>query len=91
MSQSERAQRIREKLQTGLAATSVEVEDESHLHIGHEGAKGGKGHFRVTVVAECFRGRSRVQAQRMVFDLLADEMQNEIHALSVQVRTPENS
>lgn len=91
MATTDRAQRIRKKLLDQLAAVSVEVEDESHLHIGHEGAKDGKGHFRVTVVSEKFRGCSRVQAQRLVFDVLAEEMQNEIHALSVQTRVPENS
>lgn len=91
MATSERAERIRKKLLEQLPALAVEVEDESHLHVGHEGAKGGKGHFRVTVVAEKFRGCSRVQAQRLVFDVLAEEMQNEIHALSVQTRVPENS
>lgn len=91
MAASERAERIRKKLLERLPALSVEVEDESHLHVGHEGAKDGKGHFRVTVVSEKFRGCSRVQAQRLVFDVLAEEMQSEIHALSVQTRLPENS
>ena len=91
MKNQDRVERIRKKLLDRLDAVSVDVEDESHLHIGHEGAKDGKGHFRVTVVSEKFRGCSRVQAQRQVFDVLADEMKSEIHALSVQTRVPGDS
>jgi BolA protein len=85
----DRRQRIEQKLRDGLAAAFVEVEDESHLHAGHEGAKSGGGHFRATIVSSRFEGLSRVAAQRLVYQALAGEMQREIHALSMVTFTPE--
>ncbi|HVP30254.1 MAG TPA: BolA family protein [Myxococcota bacterium] len=84
-----RRARIEAKLRERLAAAHVEVVDESHLHAGHAGAAGGAGHFRATVVSERFAGLSRVAAQRLVYDALADEMGAEIHALAIRALTPE--
>jgi len=84
-----RKERIEEKLARDLAAAHLEVVDESHLHAGHAGAKSGGGHFRATIVSARFDGLSRLEAQRLVYSVLADEMSDEIHALSIQTFTPE--
>lgn len=86
--QASRRDRIEAKLRAALEAESVEVVDESHLHAGHAGAKSGKGHFRVRVVSERFAGLSRLESQRLVFAVLADEMESDIHALAMQTLTP---
>ena len=57
------------------------VKDRSHLHAGHAGARDGKGHFEVQIVAAAFEGVSRIQRHRMVFEALDDLMQSDIHAL----------
>ncbi|MCH2184997.1 BolA family transcriptional regulator [Myxococcota bacterium] len=82
-----RPDRIESKLREHLGATHVEVIDESHLHAGHVGAQSGGGHFRVTVVSDRFEGLSTLQSQRLVFQALAEEMQTEIHALSMSTFT----
>jgi BolA protein len=84
---SERAERIAGVLREGLAASFVEVDDESHLHAGHEGAKSGGGHFRAVIVSEKFEGLSRVAAQRVVFGVLGDLMKSEIHAFAMTTFT----
>ena len=89
MRAAERCQDIEDKLSVGLGAVHVEVEDESHRHQGHPGARQGAGHFRVVVVSPLFEGLSRVAAQRLVYDLLADEMEGDIHALQLRTVTPE--
>ncbi len=81
---SERRAHIEAKLREGLEAAFVEVIDESHLHAGHVGARGGGGHFRATIVSDHFEGLSTVEAQRLVYALLADEMGSQIHALSMR-------
>ncbi len=89
MSEAEdRRARIEAKLRERLEATHVEVIDESHLHVGHAGAAGGGGHFRATIVSESFDGLSRLEAQRRVYQALADEMKSEIHALAIKTLTP---
>ncbi|HVH33103.1 MAG TPA: BolA family protein, partial [Tahibacter sp.] len=47
-----RLEQIRSALQTALAPQQLDVIDESHKHAGHEGARDGRGHFRVRVVSE---------------------------------------
>ena len=80
--------RIREILQMKLGASAVEVEDESGLHAGHAGAKGGGGHYRVTVIAEVFSSKSSIERHRMVYAALADEMGKDIHALALKTLAP---
>lgn len=83
MTAGERAQRIEARLREAFDPDLIEVLDESHLHAGHAGARDGKGHFRVRIVADGFAGATRLQSHRMVYDALKDLMQTEIHALSV--------
>ena len=85
----ERCERIERKLGEVLQAEYVEVMDEGHLHVGHAGARSGGGHFRVAVVSKRFEGLSRLQAQRLVYAALAEEMGGEIHALSMTTLTPD--
>jgi len=88
MSNEERVKLIRERLRDGLGAQAVEVQDDSHKHIGHEGAKDGRGHFSVAVVAAAFEAKSLVERHRMVYEAVGDLMETDIHALSIQARTP---
>jgi BolA protein len=84
----DRRARIEATLRRELAADPVLVVDESHLHAGHAGARGGAGHFRAVVVSARFEGKGAVERQRLVFAALADEMGREIHALSMRTLTP---
>jgi BolA family transcriptional regulator, general stress-responsive regulator len=84
-----RRSHIEARLREALAASHVDVADESHLHAGHAGAASGGGHFRTTIVSERFAGLSRVARQRLVYEALAVEMKREIHALAMQTFTPE--
>lgn len=77
---------IEARLRERLGALYVEVEDESRFHAGH-GATGG--HYRAVVVSERFAGLSRVAAQRLVYEALAEWMQGPIHAFAVRTATPE--
>ena len=85
------AETIRKKLGDALTPMRLEVIDESHLHAGHVGARPeGETHFRVEVVADAFRGRSRIERQRWIYDILADELAGPVHALALTARTPED-
>ena len=84
------AERIREKLQAGLSPASLNVIDESHKHEGHAGHRpGGETHFHVDIVSEAFAGQNRVNRQRQVYKLLAEERADRVHALSLTTRTPD--
>lgn len=81
-------EKIAQILRRTLAATVVEVEDESALHVGHAGAASGGGHYRVTIVSPLFEEKTRVQCHRMVYDALAAEMQRTVHALALTTLAP---
>ena len=84
-----RRDRITEKLTEAFAPARLDVADESHQHEGHAGARpGGETHFRVTIVAEAFRGRSRLDRHRMVNTALAEELADGVHALAIHASAP---
>lgn len=70
-------------------ATKVEVTDNSHLHVGHEGAKSGGGHFAVLVESNAFKGLNRIKSHRLVYQQLNEMFQTGvIHALEVDAVVP---
>ena len=81
---SDRIAIIEKRLRSALTIDSIEIVDESHLHVGHPGAASGGGHFQVTIVAENFDGLSTLARHRLIYDALSDVMQTEIHALSIK-------
>jgi BolA protein len=78
-------------LLASLAPTALEIGDDSALHAGHEGAKSGGGHYRLTIVSPQFAGKSTVARHRMVYGALAALMQREIHALAITARAPDET
>jgi len=78
-----------EKRLAVLAPESIEILDESGRHIGHEGAKGGGGHYRLLLVSARFHGVPLPARHRMVYDALGDLMKKEIHALSIKAYSPQ--
>jgi len=81
---AKRVAAIRETLTRELAPETLEIEDESHLHAGHAGAKDGRGHFRVTITSNAFKGLTRVQQHQLVYTALGDLMRTDIHALTIR-------
>ncbi|MEM7407732.1 MAG: BolA family protein [Pseudomonadota bacterium] len=80
---------IRTRLQSALSPDDLDVEDVSHEHAGHAGARDGRGHFNVLIVSEAFSGKLPLKRHRMVYDALGDAMQTDIHALSIRAYTPD--
>ena len=83
------AERIEEKLKAALAPDRLRVLDESARHVGHAGARpGGETHFRVEIEAAAFAGLSRLDRQRRVHAILAEELAGGVHALSMALSAP---
>jgi BolA protein len=80
---------IARKLEQALTPEHLTVVDESHRHAGHAGARdSGESHFRVEIVSAGFDGKSRLERQRLVYQILSQELAGPVHALSVTARTP---
>lgn len=87
----ERMTKLRQRLEQALHPDSLEIIDESAKHAGHAGAASGGSHFIVDISSLAFQGKSLIQRHRLVYDAAGDMMQQEIHALSINARTPEES
>jgi BolA protein len=84
----QRVEAIRATLATALAPLALDVRDDSHMHVGHEGAKDGRGHFSVDIVSDAFAGLGPVARHRAVYAAVGDLMTTDIHALAIRARTP---
>ena len=85
---ADRISRIRQALEERFAPSALEILDDSAAHAGHAGAREG-GHFRVTLVADEFRGRSRIERHRLVYAAVSQLMGCDIHAINIVARAPE--
>lgn len=82
-------QRIEQKLTEAFSPALLEIEDQSHLHAGHAGARPeGETHFHVKIVSDAFAGQNRVKMQRAIYKVLADELAERVHALSLDASAP---
>jgi BolA protein len=78
---------IEAALRAALQPSALAVQDDSHLHAGHAGAREGR-HFSLRIVSERFNGLSRVARHRLVYDSLHDLIPRGIHALAIDARAP---
>ncbi len=78
---------LRARLAAALAPERLQVQDDSHLHAGHAGAREGR-HFSVHVVSARFAGLPRLARHRLVYDALRDVIPRGVHALAIEARSP---
>ncbi len=83
-----RIERMREALLSALAPSVLEIEDQSAAHAGHAGARDGRGHYSVRIVAAAFAQRSLLERHRLVYAALNSMLQTDIHALAIHARAP---
>jgi BolA protein len=84
----ERIARMRALLAAAFDPVALEVIDDSHKHVGHAGARDGRGHFTVVIVSEAFAGKPPLARHRAVYSALGAMMEDDIHALSIRAETP---
>lgn len=82
---------MRAALEAALSPLSLQIDDESHLHAGHAGARSGRGHYRVEIVSTRFAGLAPLARHRAVYDALGELMSTDIHALSIRAQTPDEA
>jgi BolA protein len=87
-----RQQRLQRRLVEALAPSAIDVVDESHRHAGHAGARpGGETHYHVAIISTRFAGMSRIARHRLVHEIVHDEFENGLHALSLKLLTPDEA
>lgn len=84
------AETIRDRLSDKLAPRRLSIDDDSHKHAGHAGARpGGQSHYRVEIVSDTFAGMTRVARHRLIYEILADLLADTVHALQLRALTPD--
>lgn len=73
------------RLQQHFAPHFIQVENESHLH---RSGRGDESHFKIVLVSESFEGMTKIARHRCIYELLALDLQQGIHALALHLYTP---
>lgn len=89
MQNEQRVIKIKALLEAAFSPQSLTIEDESEDHIGHSGATDGRGHFNVMIVSDSFNDQSLIQRHQRIYQALGAMMEEDIHALSIKAKTPE--
>jgi len=89
MNPQDRKKEITRLLADAFDPETLGVEDESYMHEGHAGAKDGRGHFRVLIIAEIFEGKTMIERHRMIYRVLDDMMRLDIHAIAIDAWSPD--
>lgn len=85
-----RAEQITARLTEAFDPEYLDVVDESEMHRGHSGfQEGGESHFRVKLVAASLAGKTRIANHRAVHSAIGKQLMGEIHALALDLSTPE--
>mgnify|MGYP000264429067 FL=1 len=83
--------KLLERFRQVFPEAAIEVEDESHLHVGHAGAEAGAGHFRVQVIDAKFNDLPRIDRHQLVYNAVSDWMPKRVHALNITTMTQEEA
>lgn len=87
----ERIARMRALLAAAFDPVALEVVDDSHRHVGHAGARDGRGHFTVDIVSTAFVGKPPLARHRAIYAALGGMMDTDIHALAIRARSPDEA
>ncbi len=88
----ERDERLYTILSNQLNPKTLVITNQSDKHKHHSGDNGtGQTHYDITIIADAFHGLSKVNRHRLVTDLLNDEFNSGLHALSLTLKTPQEA
>lgn len=83
---------MEEVLRAAFSPLELNLEDQSDRHIGHAGHDGrGESHFHLTMISDEFTGKTRIERQRMVYEVLNEFLKERVHALSLSLKAPSDS
>ncbi|KAG4302659.1 hypothetical protein PCANB_001006 [Pneumocystis canis] len=83
---------IRQKLTEGLSPSVLEIYNDSYLHKHHVAMKDNTNpetHFRIKIVSNIFKGHELLSRHKMIYNLLKEELANNVHSLQLDTKTPD--
>jgi BolA protein len=85
-------ERIEQKIMQNISVEFLEVKDISQAHVGHSGwREGGETHFIITIISSDFINKGLLARHKQLYEILSSEMKSGIHALQLQLHSPEEA
>ena len=76
---------IEKKLRKQIKFESLEIVDNSHKHKGHKFFSEEKFHLHLKIKSLYLSSISRLSAQKLIMNVLKDDLQSRIHALEISI------
>ena len=77
---------VKEKINKKIVPDSIIIIDNSHLHSKHKSFDKNKFHLKIIIKSERLKNMDKINAQKEIFSILKDEMNNKIHALEIEIQ-----
>lgn len=76
---------IKKKISLNIPVESVVIEDKTFLHKKHKGYQKGKFHIKILIESSELRKKSRINANKIVFSLLKNEIDKFLHSIQISI------
>ena len=78
-------EKIKEKINIELTPEQILLVDNSNLHTKHKSFDSNKYHLKLVIKSEKLASMNKIDAHKVIFSVLKDEMENKIHALEIEI------
>tara|TARA_Y100001949_G_scaffold67520_1_gene57175 strand:- start:99 stop:371 length:273 start_codon:yes stop_codon:yes gene_type:complete len=82
---------IEKRLVKHFSPTELLIKDQSHLHKNHPESKTKSGHFEIKITSEMFLNTNKIDRHRMIYKILDDLLQSDIHAIKIKALSPDDN
>ena len=79
-------EKVKAKINNKLKPEQILLIDNSHLHTKHKSFDSNKFHLKITIKSEKLKKMRKIDAHKVIFSILDDEMKNKIHALEIEIK-----
>ena len=76
---------IEKKLEEKITFEKLEIIDNSQKHKGHKFFSEDKYHLHLKIKSLYLRSISRLNAQKLIMNILKEDLKNKIHALEISI------
>ena len=79
-------EKIKAKINNKLSPEQILLIDNSYLHTKHKSFDPNKFHLKLIIKSEKLKNMGKIDAHKIIFSILNDEMKNKIHALEIEIK-----
>ena len=79
-------EKVKAKINNKLNPEQILLIDNSYLHTKHKSFDSNKFHLKLIIKSEKLKNMKKIDAHKVIFSILNDEMKNNIHALEIKIK-----